>query len=98
MANLKQIQDDFAGDKRFAMMGLAHGGLPFFEKLAQKFLAEHGLSWQQGFLEGGNQEFTQTYQVQTWPQSFLIDPNGLLLANGLKGDQLYQAVADALAE
>jgi len=98
MANLKQIQDDFAGDNRFEMMGITHGGLPLFEELAKKFLAEQKLSWQQGFLQGSNYELTNTYQIKTRPSSFLIDPNGLLLAVGLKGDQLYQAVADALAE
>jgi hypothetical protein len=39
----------------------------------------------------------QTLQIQSWPHSLLIAPDGTLIVNGLKGDELYQAVADALA-
>ena len=31
------------------------------------------------------------------PKSFLISPEGILLANGLKGDQIEKAVNDALS-
>jgi peroxiredoxin len=98
MANLKQIQDDFAGDERFVMVGLTQGGMALHEELTKKFLVEKGLTWQQGILDGSNYELMQTYEVRSWPNSFFIDPNGILLANGLKGEELYEAVAKALAE
>jgi hypothetical protein len=99
MANLKRIQDDFAGDERFEMVGLTQGGVPpLHEELAKKFLAEQGLTWQQGFIESGDYELLQSYRIRNWPHSLLIGPNGILLANGLKGEELYEAVAKALAE
>jgi len=98
MADLKRIQDDFAGDKRFEMMGLTKGEMPLYVYLAKKFLAEQGLTWQQGFIDGSNYELIQTFKIQNWPHSLLIDPKGVLLANGLKGEKLYEAVAKALAK
>ncbi|MDO8303841.1 MAG: redoxin domain-containing protein, partial [Sedimentisphaerales bacterium] len=96
MASLKRIQDDFASNERFAMMGLTMGGMPLTEELTKKFLAEQGLTWRQGIIDGSNYELTQTFKIQNWPHSFLIDPNGVLLSNGLKGEELYKAVAKAL--
>ncbi|MHC4186869.1 MAG: TlpA family protein disulfide reductase, partial [Planctomycetota bacterium] len=98
MAVLKRIQDDFSGDARFVMVGLTHGGFVLHEELAKKFIAEQELRWQHGFLDSSNYELMQTYKIQHWPQSLLIDPNGILLSNGLKGDELYDAVDRALVE
>jgi hypothetical protein len=98
MAILKRIQDDFAGDERFEMMGLTQGGIPLMEDLIKKFLAEHKLEWQQGIIDGSNYELMQTFRIRNQLHSLLIDPNGVLLANGLEGEELYEAVAKALTE
>jgi len=97
-ANLREIQDDFAGDERFVMVGLTTGGMPLYEELAKKFIAEQGLTWEQGILDGSNYELVEIYKVRNFPHSFLIDRNGLLIVDDLKGDELYEAVAEALAE
>jgi len=98
MATLKRIQDDFAGDERFEMIGLTQGGIPLLEELTKKFLAEQRLTWQQGIIDGSNYELVQTFKIRNQPHSLLINPNGVLLANGLEGEELYEAVAEALAE
>ena len=98
MATLKRIQDDFASDERFEMTGLTQGGIPLMEDLIKKFLAEQRLTWQQGIIDGANYELIQTFRIRSQPHSLLIDPNGVLLANGLKGEELYEAVAKALTE
>jgi len=95
---LKQIQDDFAKDERFEMVGLTYGGMPLYDELFGKFLSEQGLTWRQGMLDASSYELIQTYKIRSWPDSFLIDPNGILLEKDLKGEKAYQAVADALKE
>ncbi|HUT30071.1 MAG TPA: sigma-70 family RNA polymerase sigma factor [Sedimentisphaerales bacterium] len=98
MENLRRIQDDFAGHERFEMVGLTQGGIPLIEDLIKKFLAEQRLTWRQGIIDGSNYELMQTFKIQSPLHSLLIDPNGVLLANGLKGEELYEAVAKALTE
>ena len=99
IANLKRIQDDFSDDKRFEIMGVSHGGwLRLGDELIEKFIAEQGLTWHQGIIDTDNREILEAYHIQNWPQSLLIGPDGTLLANGLKGEELYAAVAEALAQ
>ena len=98
MANLKRIQDDFSDDERFVMVGLAHGGMTFVEELTKKFLVENSLTWQQGILDGSNYDLMETFKIRTWPHSLLISPDGVLLADGLKGEKLYEAVVKTLSK
>lgn len=67
------------------------------EKLVKKYLAENELTWKQGLIDGSSYELMKTYKIQSGPHSLLIAPDGTLIVNGLKGDELYEAVSDALA-
>jgi hypothetical protein len=98
IANLKRIQDDFTDDERFVMVGITQGGIPLLEELVEKFLDEQGLRWKQGIIDGSNYDLMETFKIRTWPHSLLISPDGVLLANGFKGEKLYNAVANTLSK
>ncbi len=98
MENLKNIQDDLSQDERFEMVGLTSSQMPLFKEILRKFLDEWQLTWQQGLLESMNYKLMQKYQINSWPHSLLIDPNGILLIKGLKGDELYDFVSDTLSK
>ncbi len=95
MENLKRIQDDFAGHPQFEMLGITVAGFPLLEKLAQKYLDEFGLTWQQGFIDSRNYEMMKTYKFEGSACTIFIAPDGTLIAAGLKGDALYDAVLSA---
>ena len=94
MRTLKRIQDAFGRDDRLAMVGLTRGGLSWAEELAVKYCTEQGLTWQQAFME--TNAIVNEYHAGYKQCTFLIGPDGILLAKDLKGDDLYNAVAAAL--
>jgi len=96
MVTIRRIQNDFAADGRLAMMGLTHGGMLLVDELVKKFMVEQGLTWQQGFINNSNMELIQKFRIQGPFHAFLIGPDGTLLANGLTGQELYDAVAKAM--
>jgi RNA polymerase sigma factor (sigma-70 family) len=96
MKAVRQIQDRFAGDERLVMMGLTMGGIPLMEDMVKKFMAEQGLTWKQGIIDGDSYEMMQDLKIQGQFTGFLIGPDGVLLAYSTKGQELYDAVAKAM--
>lgn len=91
---MKEVYERFGKDKRFAMLSLS---LDAEEEAAKKFVAEKGITWPQGFLgevpEGGVQG---SYHVEEIPATFLIGPDGKLVAKNLRGREIGAAIARIL--
>ena len=92
MPNLRAIHDEFAQDPRFVLLGVTLDDRPRDAASAAKALK---LSWRQGFA-GPDAPIVSAYGATAIPATFLIGPDGKVLARDLRGDDLRRAVADAL--
>jgi peroxiredoxin len=91
---LKAIHDRFGKDERFVIIGLC-----LSDNLAdaEKPIKTNGLSWPQAVLRDRNRDpIVMDYGAWLPPKSFLIGPDGKLIAKDFQNDQLEQAVAEAL--
>jgi thiol-disulfide isomerase/thioredoxin len=92
--HLKELHTAFTGTGRFAMISLSLDDDP---SAPAKFAERNHLEWTQGFLgEWAQAELPDAYGVTGIPALFLVSPDGKLIAKGLRGDELKQAIADAL--
>jgi len=67
------------------------------EKL-DKFIADKGVPWPQFFDGAGwKNKLGQKYGVNSIPATYLLDREGKIIAKGLRGEALAEAVAKALA-
>jgi thiol-disulfide isomerase/thioredoxin len=93
--NLKQTYDAFGSDGRLVMISLSLDADPAEPK---KFARNEGMAWTQGFLgDWSNDKVTQDYGVYGIPAILLIGPDGKVLATDLRGSNIKEAVALALA-
>jgi beta-lactamase regulating signal transducer with metallopeptidase domain/thiol-disulfide isomerase/thioredoxin/uncharacterized GH25 family protein len=92
---IKDIQKTFGDDARFQMISLS---LDETAEVAQRYIKENGLIWTHGFtgnlLTGASA--SNAYRVRAIPTTFLIGPDGRILAKNLRGSQLKEAVRKAL--
>jgi len=59
-----------------------------------KAIQDDGLTWPQvSDLRGFNTEVAQRYSISSIPQNFLLDPQGRIVANNLRGEALSQKLA-----
>ncbi|MFM7223451.1 MAG: TlpA family protein disulfide reductase, partial [Bacteroidota bacterium] len=62
-----------------------------------KAIADDGLTWTQvSDLKFWNNAVAVQYKVQSIPQNLLIDPNGIIVAKNLRGEQLQSKLAALL--
>jgi peroxiredoxin len=62
------------------------------------FIKEKGMTWPQYFDgQGWQTKLAQDYGINSIPATFLLDGNGTIIAKDLRGDDLEQKVAAALA-
>jgi beta-lactamase regulating signal transducer with metallopeptidase domain/peroxiredoxin len=103
---MKDIQATFGGDPRFLLVGVS------CDEAAQapaKYTKANALSWTQVF--GGPvpwsarpapvkdfQNVGEIYSIRGIPATFLIGPNGRILARDLRGPALKEAVRKALSD
>jgi thiol-disulfide isomerase/thioredoxin len=93
--NLKATYDAFGKDERFVMISLS---LDSDQAAPKKFARNQGVEWTQGFLgDWSKDKVTQSYGIYGIPAIFLIGPDGKVLATGLRGPKIKEAVAAALA-
>lgn len=91
---LKELHQRFGQDERFAMIGL---GLDNDPEAAARVVKEKGMPWPQAVLPGrGRDPVAAAYGVGAVPATFLVGPDGKVLARDLRGDRIVEAVADAL--
>jgi peroxiredoxin len=94
LPHLKAVWDAHGKDKRFAMIALS---LDAEAADAKTFAAKNGMKWTQGFLgDWSEAKLPAAYGVRGIPATFLIGPDGKLIAKDLRGEALGKAVAKAL--
>jgi beta-lactamase regulating signal transducer with metallopeptidase domain/thiol-disulfide isomerase/thioredoxin len=93
MPMLAEIQKQFGDEKRFVLVGLS---CDTEIGVVKKYLAEDPFPWRQGYI--GQGIVTDRYTVRAFPATFLIGPNGCVLAKNLTGEKLKEAIAAALKD
>jgi peroxiredoxin len=97
MPAIKDIQKTFGSDTRFQLIGLSCDQTA---EAAERYIKENGLTWTHGFagnlLAGVNAG--KVYKVRAIPATFLIGPDGRILAKNLRGAELKEAVRKALED
>jgi len=95
LPHLEETFKAFGGDERFAMIGLS---LDYKADAARRFVSERELGWVQGFLGPWSKtDIPQQFGVTGIPSLVLIDPEGKIVATGLRGASVKAAVEQALA-
>lgn len=93
--HLKQTYDAFHA-KGFEIYGVS------FDKDREKWLGavkQHGMNWVHvSELNGFDNQAAKDYAVQGIPSNFLIDAQGTIVATNLRGEALYEKIAELLAE
>lgn len=81
-------------DKNFTVVGVS------LDDKADKWkdaIAKDGMPWMQvSDLKGFRNEVAQQYGIQAIPCSFLIDPQGIIIAKELRGTKLHTQLAEIL--
>jgi enterochelin esterase-like enzyme len=96
MPNLKELYESQGSNPRFAMISLS---LDDEADAPRKFAAEKKLGWTQAFLgNAADSKVAKDYGVEAIPATFLIGPDGKVVAKGMRGEAIKAAVAKALAD
>jgi peroxiredoxin len=97
MPAIKDIHQTFGSDGRFQLIGLSCDQTA---EAAEEYIKQKGLVWTHGFagnlLAGVNAG--TVYKVRAIPSTFLIGPDGRILAKNLHGAELKEAVRQALED
>ncbi len=93
MAALEDIQKTFGDHPRFQLIGLACDETA---EVAERYVKENGLTGVHGFAGNLPSSVGRRYMLRTIPSSFLIGPDGRILARDLRGAALKVAIAGAL--
>ena len=82
-------------DKNFTVLGVS---LDTKKDQWEEAITKDKLSWTHvSELKGWNSVIVRTYSIESIPQNFLIDPNGNIIAKGLKGEALMKKLGEVLA-
>ena len=92
MSNLKEIHEQFSNDPRFVLVGLSLDERP---DDARSFVKRENLPWLQGFTDP-DAPIVSAYGATSIPATFLIGPDGKILARELRGERTKATVAEAL--
>ena len=94
---LKDVQKNFGSDTRFQLIGLSCDETA---EVAEWHVKQNGLIWTQGF--AGNLLARGTagkaYKLRSIPATFLIGPDGRILAKNPRGAELKEAVRRVLED
>ncbi len=93
--DLRDLYQRFGENQRYAQVSLLFSGNPVVDKW---IIDETGLDWPHGMLNAASREETE-YRITTRnpvPWTVLIGSRGEILAMGLYGEELQQAVEEAL--
>jgi peroxiredoxin len=96
-----EVPNDVATYKKHHSQGFDIIGVSLDDD-RQKLLSytkDNGMTWPQYFDgQGWENKLAVKYGVQAIPATYLLDTNGVIIAADLRGDELEQAVAQALAK
>ena len=71
----------------------------FFIERADRHGQKDGLTWTQvSDLNSWNNEVARSYGVRAVPQSYLIDPQGVIVAQNLRGEALEAKLKEIFGE
>ncbi len=90
--NLDAVHKAFGVDPRFAMVSLSLDETPAEASVVVK---SQKMAWQQGWI-GPESPVAAAYNATAIPATFLIGPDGRIVATDLRGEKLKEAVARAL--
>jgi RNA polymerase sigma factor (sigma-70 family) len=90
--NLKTVHDSFATDPRFAMVSLSLDESPADLKT---LVRSQRIPWSQALI-GPDSPIAAAYAATAIPATFLIGPDGRILAKDLRGGKVKTTVAEAL--
>jgi len=90
--NQKTLNDTFAADPRFAMLSLSLDERPAELRALVK---SEKISWPQAFI-GPDSSVAAAYDATAIPATFLIGPDGRILAKDLRGEKAKAVLAVAL--
>ncbi len=77
-------------DKGFTVLGVSLDAASMKAKWIEA-IQKDGMPWTQiSDLKGGNNAAAKLYGVESIPQNFLVDPNGIIVAKNLRGEQLQE--------
>ena len=94
LPSLKAVANQFGKDDRFAMISLCQVNDP---AVALRIIKDCGLSWANVVLRDlALDPMAIDYNSSPTPKSFLIGPDGTLIARDLKGTEVEKAVSAAL--
>jgi len=94
LPHLKAVADRFGKEDTFIMVSLC---LVDDREIGIRLIRDSGLALVQViFRDYGFEPMAVDYAASPTPKSFLIGPDGILLAKDLKGDQIVKAVTEAL--
>jgi peroxiredoxin len=81
-------------DKNFTVVGVS---LDDSGEKWHKAIEEDGMPWiQLSDLKGFRNEVAQQYGIQAIPSTFLLDPQGIIIAKNLRGEALHKKLAELL--
>ena len=90
--NLEAVHKAFGGDPRFVMVSLSLDERP---EDAKSFVKSKNLNWHQAVV-GPESPVATAYGATAIPATFLIGPDGKILATDLRGENINAAIAEAL--
>jgi thiol-disulfide isomerase/thioredoxin len=93
MPALKDIQKTFGADPKFTLISLACDQK---DEGATQYIRENGLIWTHGFAGDLATGVGLSYNVRSIPATFLIGPDGRVLAKNFRGTELKDAIRLAL--
>jgi beta-lactamase regulating signal transducer with metallopeptidase domain/thiol-disulfide isomerase/thioredoxin/DNA-binding beta-propeller fold protein YncE len=93
LPTLKEIEQRSGDNPQFALLSISCDNEA---EAAKSFVEEHGLAWQHVNVGGTASRIPKDYTVRTLPATFLIGPDGRVIAKNLRGEELKRAVAAAL--
>jgi peroxiredoxin len=96
LTQLKATYEALGNDARFAMLGL---NMDKKEEDARAYLEKQGIKWPQAPIgEWEKATLPSDFGINSMPSTWLIGPDGKVIAKDLHGDAIKAAVEKALAE
>ncbi|NLR80132.1 peroxiredoxin family protein [Chitinophaga eiseniae] len=93
--NLLKAYNQFK-DKNFEIIGVS---LDHNKAFWLKAVKEDGMPWiQLSDLQGPNNAAARAYGITGIPQNFLLDPNGLIIAKDLRGEEVIKKLTEVLSK
>lgn len=95
MPTFQKLQKEFGDDSRFALLSLSCDQTA---EPARDYVKARSLIWDHAHVTGTQAKAPRDYTVRTLPATFLIAPDGKVLAKNLRGDDLVRAVKSSMRD